>query len=102
MAIDVPFPGDRPRRHLLLTSLASLCLLAAAGSARACINDSEVDRSEREFKSQYNTSPLRGEPAPEYTPPVADSKGPLVWLAGGSLLFVGACVLCFRRPAGRS
>jgi hypothetical protein len=89
-------------RPLVLASLASLLLFSAVPPARACVNDREVDRAEREFKSQYNGKPLRGEPAPEYAPPPAREGGPLAWLGGGSLLLAGACLVCFRRTGVQS
>jgi hypothetical protein len=83
-------------RPLLLASLASLVLCGAGTPARACVNDREVDRSERQFKSQYNIDPPAGDPVPGYAPK-GQANDPLVWLGGGSLLFLGACALCLRR-----
>ena len=80
--------------------LACVLVLAATGTASACINDSEVDRSEREFKSSYNERSPRGEPAPEYSPG-GEPTGPLAFLGLGSALLAGACAMSLLRP-GRS
>jgi hypothetical protein len=45
-------------RHLFMVSLlALLFLLVFSMPGQACINDREVEHSEREFKSQYRAKP---------------------------------------------
>lgn len=61
-------------------------------NAHACLNDREVERIEREFKSQYQANPVPKDVSPEPASP----KAPLIlsW-AGGALLF-GAAVVCLK------
>jgi hypothetical protein len=67
--------------------LVCLALAAFAGPAAACINDSELPRHEREFKSQY-----RGNTP--YLAPVTDSPTSEKFLiGGGGLLLSGAAAL---------
>jgi hypothetical protein len=66
-------------------------VLAFPSAAMACLNDSATDRSEREFRSSYQS-----EPAP------APSQPWLPYLAGGAgvaLLVGGVVVSQLRRPA---
>jgi hypothetical protein len=80
----------------LILGLSALALLGSAAlPARACINDREVNRAEREFKSQYL--------AP--TPPTSDPSGtqakpiPIAFLAAGVLLLgATAVILNPRKP----
>ncbi|HKI38352.1 MAG TPA: hypothetical protein VKA46_41265 [Gemmataceae bacterium] len=76
-------------RHVIV-GLSGLFLLAAVAlPARACINDREVNRSEREFKSQY----LQPPPAPASEPSSPQSQGlPMAFLGGGAVLLLGATV----------
>jgi len=73
----------------LIPGLSALMLLAAALPARACINDREVNRAEREFKSQYRQTAPTGQPAPS-PPQSRDSALPLAFLGGGAVLLLGA------------
>jgi hypothetical protein len=84
-------------------TLVGLCLLFVATTlvlpARACINDREVNRSEREFKSQYQQPSPGADPT---GPPAAPQSSdlPLVFLGGGTVLLLGAglTVLNLRKP----
>jgi hypothetical protein len=78
---------------------AGLLVLASAAPALACINDREVNKSEREFKSTYNGDTPRGEPVPGYTPPAEDKGERIALLGGGSVLLLGACAVCLRKTA---
>lgn len=77
-------------RRLLL---AAFLPLAAASSAAACLNDVTIKGSEREFRSQYQTTP----PAA----PAADdgdyNQKLLLRGAGGLVLLVAAVALTVRR-----
>lgn len=77
-------------RHLF----AALALLALAGPAVACINDTELINHEREFRSQYKES--------EYRPPqpdtVATSRPYLLGGAGVLMACLGGVVLYRLRP----
>jgi len=82
-------------------SLAVLGALAAP--VLACINDREVNQSEREFKSNY----LDQQPAPSATPSADESttRGDLMVYGGmgtGTLLMIGAAVVGFRKSARAS
>lgn len=76
------------------TFLVSTCLLLSAGGAAACLNDVTLEGSEREFRSQYQTSTPTEQPPPDvsrhYTVPV-------LGLAGGAVLIIAALALTFRR-----
>ena len=74
----------------LILGLWVLVLLAAtAMPVLACINDSEVNRSEREFKSQYLPTAPATQPTPE--PPSTQKKVlPVAFLGGGAILLIGA------------
>jgi hypothetical protein len=68
--------------------LSALVLLSAVLPARACINDREVERAEREFKSQYLQTPPAEPPTSE---PAPQSQGlPIAFLGGGTVLLLGA------------
>jgi hypothetical protein len=77
-----------------------LLLFCARTPARACINDREVTRSEREFKSNYLEKRPPAAPAPEYTPPTGD-RAPFLYLGVGSTLLIGATVISMRKRVGR-
>lgn len=88
----------------LVLGLSALMLLATAAlPARACINDREVIRAEREFKSQY----LRPVPAtqPASEPPTIQEKAlPIILLGFGGALFLGATATVLsphKRPGGK-
>jgi hypothetical protein len=81
-------------RRLILKFTALLLLAAFASPVLACINDREVNRSEREFKSQYMTPTPTSEPS---TPPSQDSWTPFALLGGGAVLLVGATVTTFKQ-----
>ena len=75
-------------RRLLLGMSALALLAAAAPPARACINDREVKRSEREFKSQYQQPAPTGQPSSE---PPAEGQG-VAFVGWGSALLLGSVV----------
>jgi hypothetical protein len=81
--------------RFILKFTVLLLLAAHATPVRACINDREVNRSEREFKSQYMTPTPMSEPA---TPPPQDSWTPFALLGGGAILLVGATVTTIKLP----
>jgi hypothetical protein len=87
----------------LLFGLSALMLLVAfALPAQACINDRDVNRAEREFKSQYL------QPAPA-TQPVRDPSGPWenalpIAFLGGGVLLLGATTMVLnprKHPDGK-
>jgi len=84
-------------RSLLLPLIASVML---SGTAQACINDREVGNAEREFKSNYNYKPgPSSSPSPDASEPAA--TGRLMVYGGvsmGTLLLIGASVLCLMKP----
>jgi hypothetical protein len=82
-----------------IVGLSALFLLAAAAlPARACINDSEVKRAEREFKSQYLQQPSPGmQPVPESPRPQGNGWS-VVFLGGGTVLLLGAAVTVLNLP----
>jgi hypothetical protein len=87
----------------LVTGLSALMLLAAAAlPAPACINDREVNRAEREFKSQYRQTVPTTQPAP--APSGTQEKAlPLAVLGGGAVLLLGAVSTVLsprKRPGG--
>ncbi|QEL14227.1 hypothetical protein [Limnoglobus roseus] len=78
-------------RRLLLTAILSF---AAATPASACLNDATLKGSEREFRSQYQTTP----PAPTATPDTSGYSREILFRGlGGTVLIVGAMVLLWRR-----
>lgn len=73
---------------------AILALAGFAGPALACINDIELPKYEREFRSQYkNTTPPAAEPSSS-----EPNRHYLMFGAGGAML-VGATVMTLRRRA---
>lgn len=78
-------------RHILIGLSALFLLALAALPARACINDREVNKAEREFKSQYLQPAPASEPAPSPAPP-QDKALPVAFLGGGTVLLLGATV----------
>ena len=81
-------------------ALSVLFLTAAAAlPARACINDREVTRAEREFKSQYQQTAPAGEPTSE---PSRSEGLSVAFMGGGTVLLLGAAVtvLNLRKPSG--
>jgi hypothetical protein len=79
----------------LSTSLTFLCLFAFPASA--CINDSEVNAKEREFKSQYQEDKPQYMPEPVYSPRNGQKLAPFAAVGVGSALLAGACVFCLKR-----
>jgi hypothetical protein len=86
------------RRFLLCSLVSGLVVALSSLSARACINDREVNNAEREFKSQYQEKPATEStvpaPSPVSTTDQLKEYGPLA--LGGALL-VGAMVQVRRR-----
>jgi hypothetical protein len=82
--------------RLILGPAALLLLAAVATPVRACINDREVERAEREFKSQY----LELAPASEPLSPSPGQMMPIALLGGGAVMLVGA-TLTIVKPRGR-
>ena len=71
--------------------------LTVAGSASACLNDSELPTHEREFRSSYKRqAPPELPKDSQYTPPYAV---PVVLGGGGALLFLGAGLITLRKSA---
>ena len=85
------------RRSLAVLVLSFSMVLAIAVPAFACINDREVNAKEREFKSQYQESTPSVAPTPNYSPGGQDKLIPIAALGTGSLLLVGAGIVCLRR-----
>jgi hypothetical protein len=81
-------------RRLILKFTALLLLAAIASPVLACINDREVNRSEREFKSQYMAPTPMSVPV---TQPSQDSWMPFAFLGGGAVLLVGATVTTIKQ-----
>ena len=85
-------------RFLLCLLVSGLLVAVSSLSARACINDREVNNAEREFKSQYqempSSEPLAPVPSPASTTDQLKEYGPLT--LGGALL-IGAMVQGRRR-----
>ncbi len=75
------------------TFLVSTCLLLSAGVAAACLNDVTLEGSEREFRSQYQTTP------PLVEPPAPYDDGSTNRIAIGGVLAVAALALTLRRSA---
>ncbi len=88
-------------RHLVPGLSALVILAAVALPAWACINDREVNRAEREFKSQYRQTVPTGQPA-AYPSAPQESTLPLAFLGGGTVLLLGATatILRPRKQAG--
>jgi hypothetical protein len=82
------------RRILVGLLFSALILLGTNLSARGCYNDREVERAEREFRSQYSSPPpAQAAPSPSLEEQVK-VYGPLTM---GGLLLVGAVVQTARR-----
>jgi hypothetical protein len=78
--------------------LACLALVFVASPTFACLNDAELPRSEREFRSQYKRQTTPPVPAAEPTYP----GGTPLLFGGGSLLLIGAVGLTMTgRRAGK-
>ncbi len=73
------------------TFLVSILVLASAGGASACLNDVTLEGSEREFRSQYQTTTPAPTPAPAY------DTGNTYRIGIGGLLAVAALALALRR-----
>ena len=72
---------------------ALLVVTVGALPASACINDREVGRAEREFKSQYLEQPPANDPYPES----ASTPGPIA-----SVIFLVQAPLCWSAPPSPS
>ena len=82
--------------RLFLGALTLAALLVPAGAATACLNDREVERTEREFKSSYIEK--QAPPTPTYPEPTP--KNNLLTYGGsgaGMVLLLGGFVLALRR-----
>jgi hypothetical protein len=80
-------------------AVALSALIAFAAPAAACINDSESEKAEKEFKSRYLRQPVPPAAAPEYRE--AEPAGPsFAWggTAGGLALLAGAVAVGARGP----
>jgi hypothetical protein len=75
--------------RLILGLSAFILLAAAALPARACINDREVIRAEREFKSQYLQRAPVTQPAPDPSGTL-ETTLPMALPGGGGVLLLGA------------
>lgn len=79
------------RRFMAWVCLSFLVLSLVVSAAPACLNDREVERSERELKSRYQ------QPAPKIENPSPEQQDKTVPLAGigiGSALLLTAIVIC--------
>ncbi len=76
-------------RRAILGLSALFLLTALALPAPACVNDREVNRSEREFKSQYLEQPPAATPEPS---PPSSQTVPYAFLGAGAVLLLGATV----------
>jgi len=84
-------------RWVFLSTLASVFLLTAAAPARACINDRDVDKTEREFKSNYDFKSEYRE-VPAESPSLSGHGGQELALGGlGAVLLLGAAVITTRK-----
>lgn len=85
-------------RHFITSALLSFLAMAVANTtAQACINDREVERIEREFKSQYQVEPQPKDVSPE----PANQGVPLALSGTGVVLLLGSVVVCLK-PAKQS
>jgi hypothetical protein len=78
--------------------------LTLAAPVKACINDSELLKQEREFKSSYNENAPVGQPAAPDAAPSSEGDGwtgPLAYLGTGAFLLLGGCVVGLRRAERR-
>jgi hypothetical protein len=79
--------------HRLLLAMA--VLMAGAGAASACTNDSELPWLERQFRSSYKNSPQpEWSPGSQYAMPVAAGTG--------VTLLVGAFLIVSRKQASET
>jgi hypothetical protein len=88
--------------RLILELTALMLLGAAALPAQACINDREVNRAEREFKSQYLQTAPAIQPAPD-TSGIQERVLPVAFLGSGGVLLLGATATVLnlrKRPGG--
>jgi hypothetical protein len=85
------------RRHFSGLALSLLLLGVGAMPAWACINDREIERKEREFKSHYQDNQQRPNPVQETAPTSEQKLLPYAALGAGSFLLVGAAVVCMRK-----
>jgi hypothetical protein len=83
------------KRILVGVLLCGVALLTASDALRACYNDREVERAEREFRSQYASPPLT--PPQPVSPAVEEQVKLYAPLSMGGLLLVGAFVQTVRR-----
>ncbi len=83
-----------PFRGVLLSLVTAV---AAAGPLQACLNDREVARAEREFKSQYTDQATPEPVSPGETPAGQPWRNPVATGLGAAML-VGAAYLLFARP----
>jgi len=91
--------GSAMRRLLLI--LASLLLLGLVSPARACLNDSEVNKAEREFKSSYDFKADKEQPAIE-SPSPGEGRGRELTFGGvGATLLLAAAVVTTRKITQR-
>ena len=88
------------RRHIARLLLSLSLFGAAALPAAACINDREIERKEREFKSHYLDNQQRPSPVQETAPTNEQKLLPYAALGAGSFLLVGAAVVCMRQAVG--
>ena len=85
-------------RGVFLSTLASLLLLSSVAPAPACINDRDVDKTEREFKSNYEfKSDYREQPAIESPSPAQQRGQELAFGGFGTVLLMGAAVITTRK-----
>jgi hypothetical protein len=85
------------RRHLAHVLLSLLVFGATALPALACINDREIERKEREFKSHYQDNQELSNPVKETAPTSDEKLLPYAALGAGSFLLVGAAAICVRK-----
>lgn len=88
------------RCSFLLAVSCCLLLGVLVTPVSACLNDREVNRSEREFKSQYQERPDGAQPSSES--PSVRPAGPLAFLTMGVGVFLlaGSVVVSLNRPRG--
>jgi len=88
--------------RFLLSILTVSFLMICAIPARACINDREVGKAEREFKSSYMSDTPTGQPANYDPSPDGDAMTPMAILGTGAMLLVGATLVSLKRPGLRA
>jgi len=85
-------------KHLGLAFLCFLCTAFVGGTARACINDREINNAEREFKSSYETSPDYDTTSAPGSVTSIDARVKRTAALGlGGALLLGAGALTFKR-----